>query len=86
LVDHFDGLIDIARLFHGGIVVVKVGRGDLCIVGVEMCHEFERSEGPDSNVGETEGGEIHRVDHFKDESGDGTADVDVFFEGNGFFC
>jgi hypothetical protein len=86
LVEHFYGLIDIARLFHGAIVVVNVGRGDLCIVGVEMCHDFERSAGPDSNVGETEGGEIHRVDHFKDESGDGIADVDVFFEGNGFFC
>jgi hypothetical protein len=65
LVEHFDGLIDIARLFHGAVVVVQIGRGDLRIVDVEMGHDFERSARPDSNVWEAEGGEIHRVNNIE---------------------
>jgi hypothetical protein len=41
LVKHFDGLIDIARLLHCLVVAVEIGRGDLCVVGVEMRQHFE---------------------------------------------
>jgi hypothetical protein len=78
--EHFEGLIDIARLFHGAVIVVKIGRGNLGVVGVEVSHDLERSTCPDSNLSETEGGKIHRADYFKNESGDDNAHVHIFLK------
>jgi hypothetical protein len=34
LVKYFDRLVDVARLFHGDIILVEIGRGDFGVVGV----------------------------------------------------
>ncbi len=36
LVEYFDWLAYVARLFHGNIVLVEIGRGDFGVVGVQV--------------------------------------------------
>ncbi len=45
-----------------------------------MSHEFERCASADADIGESEGGQVHRVDRFNDEGGDCVAYFHVFFE------
>jgi hypothetical protein len=50
LVKYFDGLVDIARLFHGDIIFVEIGRGDFGVVRVEVVQKFHGCASSEANV------------------------------------
>ncbi len=79
-VKNFDGLIYIAGFLHGNAIELEVGGSDVGIVGVQVSHEFEGCASADADIGESEGGQVHRVDRFDDEGGDCVAYFHVFFE------
>ena len=50
-VKNFNGLVDVAWLLHGQTVLLKVGRVDVGVVGVQMSEKLKRCVRAKANIG-----------------------------------